>query len=156
MTTELVPRKTLVPQVVDQDGKPVTGPALESVTQLVTQMASLANLARIRKAVERQSEVMEEVSAGHMRPFPLTIEGSDIWLWQVKDDDVVGKICYTASIVNDGPDSCYAALNDLREGFHEIKSGESMDFDFKKPRIERFFFKSTDGGTAALRVVLEY
>ena len=102
----------------------------------------------------RMEQQMEKISVGRMRPFPKTITGDTIERWEVIDD--VGRKCNSATIYNDGPESVYIALNDIRDGFQEIKEGESLDFSFKHPVIEMFFFKSTSGGTASLRIPLEY
>lgn len=152
---ELIIPKFL-PEVVDETGEKITGPQLETVTSLVTQMAQLAQLARIRRTLEKQEAQMEKVPVGRMRPYALTIEGSDIWRMEVKSPKYVGRPCNSATVLNNGPDSVFVCLNDIRDGFQEVLSGESLDFDFRSPKIERFFFKSTAGGTANLRIPLEY
>ena len=97
---------------------------------------------------------MEKIPEGRMRPFPRTITGDTIEMWKVIED--VGQKCSSATVYNDGPDEIYICLNDIRDGFQEVKQGESLDFSFKHPVIERFFFKSTVNGTANLRIPLEY
>jgi len=151
---ELVPVGKFIPEVVDEDGYKIVGPELEAVAQLVTQMAQVAQLARIRKAVETQASQMERISEGRLRPFEKTITGSTIERWEVIDD--VGRKCNSGTVYNDGDDSVWVCLNDIRDGFEEIKKDENLDFSFKHPVIERFFFKSTSGGTANLRIPLEY
>lgn len=152
---ELVPvEKSIIPQVVDDEGKRIVGPELEAVTQLVTQMAQVAQLARIRKTLERQEAQMEKIPEGVMRPFIKTITGDTIEMWKVTKD--VGQKCNSGTIYNDGPDSAWVCLNDIRDGFQEVKEGESLDFSFKHPVIERFFFYSTADGEASLRIPLEY
>jgi len=152
---ELVPvEKSIIPQVVDDEGKRIVGPELEAVTQLVTQMAQVAQLARIRKTLERQEAQMEKIPEGRMRPFEKTITGNAIEMWKVIDD--VGQKCNSGTVYNDGPNEVWVCLNDIRDGFQEIKEGESLDFSFKHPVIERFFFYSTADGEAVLRIPLEY
>jgi len=152
---ELVPtERKLLPEVVDESGKKITGPELEAVTGMVTQLAQVAQLARIRKTLERQEAQMEKIPVGKMRPFPKTITGDTIERWEVIDD--VGQKCSSGTVYNDGPQSCWVALNDRRDGFQEVKEGESLDFSFKHPVIERFFFYSTADGEASLRIPLEY
>lgn len=97
---------------------------------------------------------MEKIPEGRMRPFEKTITGDSVQRWEVIDD--VGRKCSSATVYSDGPDSCWVCLNDIRDGFQEIKPGESLDFSFKHPVIERFFFKCTSDGTANLRIPLEY
>lgn len=152
---ELVPvQKKFTPAIVDEEGNKIVGPELESVTQLVTQMAQVAQLARIRKTLERQEAQMEKIPEGRLRPFEKTVTGDTIERWEVIDD--VGQKCSSGTVYNDGPQSCWIALNDIRDGFQEVKEGESLDFSFKHPVIERFFFYSTAAGTASLRIPLEY
>ena len=97
---------------------------------------------------------MEKIPEGRMRPFEKTITGDTVERWEVIDD--VGRKCSSATVYNDGPDSCWVALKEIRDGFQEVKQGESLDFSFKHPIIERFFFKSTSDGAANLRIPLEY
>ena len=97
---------------------------------------------------------MEKIPIGKMKPYTKTITGDAIDRWEVFDD--VGRKCTSATVYNDGPASCWIALGDLRDGFQEVKEGESLDFSFKHPVIERFFFKSVSGGEANLRIPLEY
>lgn len=155
-SNDLVPveKGKFIPEVVDEEGNKVVGPELEAVTQLVTQFSQLAQLARIRKAVERQADQMEKIPEGRMRPFPKTVTGSEIERWEVIDD--VGRKCNSGTVYNDGPNSAWVCLNDIRDGFQEVKEGESLDFSFKHPVIERFFYYSTGSGTANLRIPLEY
>jgi len=154
-SNELVPvQKKFTPTIVDSEGNKVVGPEMEAVTGLVTQMAQVAQLARIRKTLEKQESQMERIPQGVMRPFEKTVTGDTIERWEVIDD--VGQKCSSGTVYNDGPDSCWVALNDIRDGFQEIKEGESLDFSFKHPVIERFFWYSTADGTANLRIPLEY
>ncbi|MBU0777951.1 hypothetical protein KKF82_06815 [Patescibacteria group bacterium] len=152
---ELVPvQKKLTPKIVDEEGNKIVGPEMEAVTGMVTQMAQLAQLARMRKSMERQEAQMEKVPVGKMRPFEKLITGDTIERWEVIDD--IGQKCTSGTVYNDGPDSCWIALNDIRDGFQEVKEGESLDFSFKHPVIERFFWYTTADGTANLRIPLEY
>ena len=152
---ELVPTKgKFIPEVVDEDGYKIVGPELEAVTQLVTQFAQIAQLARIRKTLERQEAQMEKIPEGRLRPFEKTVTGSTIERWEVIDD--VGQKCSSGTVYNDGPDSAWVCLNDIRDGFQEVKEGESLDFSFKHPVIARFFYYSTADGEASLRIPLEY
>ena len=149
---ELVPSR--LPEVVDEGGRKVLRP---DILQMVTQLASLAQLARVRKAVESIEDQMERAPVGRMRPYERTISGSEIERWEVKSERWVGRPCTSATIYNDGPDSAWVCLNDIRDGFQEVKEGESIDFDFHgNALIERFFFYSTFDGTANLRIPLEY
>jgi len=111
----------------------------------------MMGIGRLTSKMESQ---MEKIPEGRMRPFPRTITGDTIERWEVIDD--VGRKCSSATMYNDGPDSVWICLNDIRDGFQEVEKGESLDFSFKHPVIERFFFKSTSDGEASLRIPLEY
>jgi len=110
----------------------------------------------IGSLIQKMESQQERIPQGRMRPFTKSITGDTVEVWEVYEEDVVGRPCTSASIYSDGPDSVWVALEDLRDGFQEIKEGESLDFSFKHPIIKRFFFKSTAGGTASLRIALEY
>jgi hypothetical protein len=110
----------------------------------------------IGSLIQKMEAQQERIPQGRMRPFTKSITGDTVEVWEVYEEDVVGRPCTSASIYSDGPDSVWVALEDLRDGFQEIKEGESLDFSFKHPIIKRFFFKSTAGGTANLRIALEY
>lgn len=118
---------------------------LEDLGELIKALGSLTL---------KMEQQMEKIPEGRMRPFEKSITGNTVEMWEVIDD--VGRKCNSATVYNDGPNEVYICLNDIRDGFQEIKEGESLDFSFKHPVIERFFFKSTSDGTANLRIPLEY
>ncbi len=112
----------------------------------------MMTIGRLTAQMEAQ---MERKPVGRMRPFPKTIIGDTVVVWNVVDD--VGQKCTSATIYNDGDDEVYVCLNDIRDGYQEVKKNESLPFDFHgNPLIERFFFKSIAGGEASLRIPLEY
>lgn len=152
----LKPRRIWPPAAREKPG-PVSPDVLQTI--LLDEIAGrLEDLGEITKAlgslVLRMENQMEKVPEGRMRPFEKTITGDTVEMWKVIDD--VGRKCSSATVYNDGPNEVYICLNDIRDGFQEIKEGESLDFSFKHPVIERFFFKSTSDGTANLRIPLEY
>jgi hypothetical protein len=105
--------------------------------------------------IQKMESQMDKAPAGKMRPFEKTITSDTPELWKVIED--VGRPCTCATIYNDGPDSVWVALNDQRDGFQEIKEGESLDFDYHgHPLIKRFFFYTTADGEANLRIPVEY
>ena len=109
----------------------------------------------IGKLTAKMEAQMERAPVGRMRPLKKTVTGDSIVMWEAIGG--VGRKCTCATIYNDGPDSVYVCLNDLRDGFQEVKEDESLPFDFHgNPLIERFFFKSTSDGEASLRIPLEY
>lgn len=142
-------------------GMPEPGPVDMGVMQtiLLDEIAGrMEELGEIMMAIgsltARMESQMEKIPEGRMRPFEKTITGDTVVMWKVIDD--VGRQCSSATVYNDGPNEVYICLNDIRDGFQEVKEGESLDFSFKHPVIGRFFFKSTSGGTANLRIPLEY
>jgi len=138
------------------------GPVSPDVLQVIylDEIAGrLEELGELTKAlgylVQRMEAQMEKAPVGVMRPFDKTITGDTIVRWDLIDD--VGRPCTMATIYNDGDDDVYVCLNDLRDGFQKVKKSESLPFDFHgNALIQRFFFKSTAGGEAALRIPLEY
>ena len=139
----------------------IPGPVSPDVLQTIylDEIAGrLEDLGELLKALGsltlRMEQQMEKIPVGRMRPFEKPITGDTVERWEVIDD--VGRKCSSATVYNDGPNEVYICLGDLRDGFQEIKQGESLDFSFKHPVIERFFFKSTSDGEANLRIPLEY
>lgn len=143
-------------------GMPEPGPVDMGVLQTVLldeiagRMEELGDIMiAIGKLTARMESQMEKAPVGAMRPFEKTITGDTIERWEILDD--VGRPCTCATVYNDGDDDCYVCLNDLRDGFQRLEVNESLPFDFHgHPLISRFFFKSVAGGSASLRIPLEY
>lgn len=109
----------------------------------------------IGKLNAKMESQMDKAPVGVMRPFEKTITGDTITEWRASDD--VGQKCTCATIYSDGPDDVWVCLNDSINGFQRLEANESLPFDFHgNPLIERFFFKSVAGGTANLRIPVEY
>jgi hypothetical protein len=70
---ELIPHKTLLPRVEDEDGNKLEGPEMERVLGKVTEFAQLAQLAHIRMAAERP-----QVQG---RTYPLILNVTDVPQW---------------------------------------------------------------------------
>lgn len=131
-----LPARIEVPQtlaVTDDKGNPLAGPELEGVLKVVTQMAQVAQLARINRNLEReQSEgktdtrtltatsVVQAIDLVQAWPFAPWIEGL---------------------FINRGPGICYVSVNDDRE-FRTMLIGETDDRDHSKSdrRIEKFYY----------------
>jgi hypothetical protein len=143
---------------------PRPGPLSPDVLQVIYldeiagRMEELQDLIAVFKnLVMTMQRQMEKAPVGRMRPYEKTITGNEIVRWEIKDADVVGRPCTCATIYNDGPDAVWVCLNELRDGFQKVDVDETLPFDFHgNALIERFFFKSTSGGTANLRIPLEY
>lgn len=161
-TLPAIPEETL-PKVrpILPPGREKPGPVSPDVLQTIYldeiagRLEELGELTRaLGSLVLRMENQMEKIPQGRMRPFEKAITGNTIERWDVIED--VGRECNSATVYNDGPDSVWVCLNDIRDGFQEVKESESLDFDFKHPVIRMFFFKSTTEGTANLRIPLEY
>ena len=143
-------KKSVIPEVVDETGRKITGPEMEAVTGLVTQLAQVAQLARIRKALER------EQFEGRVDTMTLSATDSQAVL------DLLDRWPYsplvTAYITNDGPKyDVLIAINDPYR-WMTIKNSETRTIDHTKAkrRIERIYYKCNSGETASVRVEGEY
>lgn len=157
------PPSEILPKIreIFPPGKEKPGPLSPDVLQTILldeitgRLEELGDLTKaMGQLVFKMETEMEKVPQGRMRPFAKSITGDAIDRWEVIDD--IGFRCTSATVYNDGPNDVYVCLNEIRDGFQEIKEGESLDFDFHSPKIFRFFFKSTATGTANLRIPLEY
>jgi hypothetical protein len=142
-------------------GMPEPGPVDMGVLQTILLDEIAGRLDELGEAamaigglIQKMEGQQEKIPIGKMKPYTKTITGDTIERWEIIDD--VGWKCTSATVYNDGPDSCYICLGDLRDNFAEVKEGESLDFSFKHPVIERFFLKSSADGEASIRIILEY
>lgn len=141
--------KTFIPEVVDETGKKIVGPELEAVTQLVTQLASLAQLARIRKSLEKE-EFEGKID-------DRTLNAND----QLQYIDLIKRHpntpWATAFCLNDGPNSVYITINDVYPTT-PIRIAEGASFDYIKAdrRVEVLYYWCDPGNTASVRVKGKY
>lgn len=140
---ELIPSEKIVPEVVDESGKKVIRP---DILQMVTQLASLGQLARIRKSLEKED------FEGKLDPRTLDATDELQWLDLVQDHPF--KPWVSAYFVNNGDDSVYIMINDSREKRHKINKNETLTLDHSHAdeRIERIFYVCDAGETASVRV----
>jgi len=149
MNEKAIVPKPILPEIVDETGKAVTGPEMEAVTGLVTQFAQLAQLAKIRKSLEK------EEFEGKVDTVTLSVTSEQACL------NLLGRWHYTALItaffVNDGPDTAHIAINEPY-AWLEIKINETRTVDRTKAdrRIERIYHKCDAGETASVRIEGEY
>lgn len=133
-------------KVVDEEGREIIRP---DVITAITQLASLAQLSKIRKSLEKE----EYQGAQDSR----TLSATDVY--QVVDlvRNFPSIPWATASFVNDGPDTVYIGIN--RQARPAILlDGEDYKADFTKAdrRIELIFYWCDAGETASVRVVGKY
>jgi len=143
--------QVFTPEVVDERGNKVVGPELEKVTGLVTEFAQLAQLARMRKSLERehvQGKVDERtLSATDHLQYIDTVNDHPHVPWA------------TAFFANDGPDPVYIVVNgDIMEGVPPLNKNDSDNFNFTKAdrRIEIVYYWCDAGKSASVRVRAKY
>ena len=141
-----------VPQVLDDKGNPIVGPALDAVLNRVSSFAMLANMAKIRKAVERPQfqGIVDEITLVCSQTETVTdilnrplVKNSPPWI--------------AATFFNDGPNTAYVGINS-RTNFFTIKVGESHPTDFARAdvRIHTLYYWCDPGNTASVRAKGKY
>lgn len=147
---ELIPtEQKFIPQVIDESGRKIVGPELEMVAGLVTQMAQLAQLAKIRKSLER------EHFEGKADPRMLSVSDKIEYDNLIKDTPWTPWV--TAYFYNDGPNTAYISINNTWD-WQELRISEDLLFDFLKAdkRIELIYYKCDPGETASIRAIGKY
>lgn len=157
------------PKLTPAKGSGAVSPdALQTI--LLDEIAGrLADLTEIQKALGaltlKMEKEMQKVAQGRMIPFTMTIPTPDrniglklagdyLW-WNFQD--FTGVPAVSATFFNDGPSSVFVCMNDIRDGFQELLNGEHLHFDYAgHPVIKQFFLKVNTGGTANLRIPLEF
>jgi hypothetical protein len=127
--------------------------------ELCGRMADLNDLtATLTSLVTKQEAEMQKAPAvGVMQPYTETVtvtqDNPEKW-------EVVGHIGQDASyaiVDNRGANSVWVCLNDLRNGFKEVRKKESIKFDYRGHSvIHRFFFYVAAGASTAIEITLEY
>jgi len=123
---------------------------LEELTDLI------ATLTALTAKMEREQE--KAPAEGRMRPFTETITATqdNPEKWSVSSH-ILRDACSYAIVDNRGDNSVWVCLNDLRDGFKEIRKNESIKFDYVGHSwIERFFFYVSAGASANIEITLEY
>jgi hypothetical protein len=149
MTKELS-KPTFIPEVVDERGNKIVGPELEAVTGLVTQMAQLAQLAKIRKSLEREhfeGKVVEETLAASSSPH----------VWQLLREYPYVALATVYFKNDDDSNPVYISINNAYDWKKVDPQGEySVDFLKADRRVELIYYKCDAGGTASVRVAGKY
>ena len=143
-TLPALPAK-IVPEVVDETGKKVLRP---DILQMVTQMAQLAQLARIRKSLEKEHFEGKKDSR--------TLNATDQLQWIDLIDHFPNKPWATASFFNDGPNRAYISFDAL--DWTPLNRGDRFPPDFTKAdeRIGLIYYICDPGNTASVRAVGKY
>jgi hypothetical protein len=126
--------------------------------ELCGRMADLNDLtATLTRLVAKQEAEMEKAPEGVMRPFAETVTATqdDPEKWEVATH--IGQDASYAIVDNRGDNSVWVCLNDLRDGFKEVRKNESIKFDYRGHGvIHRFFFYVAAGASTAIEITLEY
>lgn len=139
----------LMPKVVDQDGHPVAGPDLEAVLRLVSGMAQVGQLARIRLALERRQftgrVVEKELSCTEEHQALALLEEEPFASWK------------TVVFFNDGPNDAYISINEGSAPF-TVKRGESHPIDLTDADhpLHTIYYWCSSGNTATVRAQGKY
>jgi len=139
-------KQLAVPQVrVIEDGKEVVRP---DVIQAITQLATLGQLTKIRRSLER------EEFEGELDPRPLA--ATDV-VQSLELDEYPNVPWATATLVNDGPNPVFVAINNLAKPT-TLNMNERVTLDFTKGdrRIEFVYYWCGPGNTASVRAVGKY
>jgi hypothetical protein len=149
MGSELVPMRRNLPEIVDEDGHRVEGPDMDEVIKLLTGIAQNAQLARIRRALERRQ------IQGHKVTTILQVTDQLKWL------DLLQQAPYVpwakATFVNYGPNPVYLAVNDYYDFTRLLQWTElPLDYTEADQRIEYIGYKCDPGAAASIQVVATY
>lgn len=133
-------------KIVDDQGREIVRP---DVIAAVTQLASLAQLARIRKSLER------EHIEGHQYFETLDASAIPHVIDLIREEPYCALA--TVSFFNDGPDAVHISINE-RHGSSTLEDGEQHSADYTKAdrRVELIYYWCDTGETASVRVVGKY
>lgn len=148
--TTLAQQGVTMPRIrVIEDGKETVGELDVGLITMVTQLAELGQLNKIRKSLQREQFQGKLLS--------VTLSATD----EYKALDLTKQYPFTpwatATFVNDGDDTAYVAINNQRP-YHELKKGESIPADFTKADVRIYFIEyyCDSGETATIRVLGKY
>ena len=140
---------SFIPEVFDEKGQKVTGPEMEAVLKTVTNLAQTAQLARIRKSLEREHIEGEVVG--------ITLDATDERQVVELLNEAPGIPWATVFFRNTGPDDVNIAVNDAFKSFTLIKNeGTSIDLTKADKRVEKIYYWCAPSETATLRVRGKY
>jgi len=142
----VTPRELNLPvKVVDDEGKEIVRP---DVLQAVVQLASLGQLARIRKSIEKEEFEGKKDSR--------TLNATDQLQWIDLINRFPNKPWATASFINDSPNRVYISFDAL--DWTPLNRGDRFLPDFTKAdeRIGLIYYICDPGNTASVRAVGKY
>lgn len=145
---ELVPTEKSLPEVVDETGKKIVRP---DILQVVTQMAQLGQLAKIRKSLEK--EEFEGVEDQRWLNATDRLQ----WIGLIKRYPNTPWI--SAFFTNYGPDLVRIAINETYDEFELlINETVTVDRSHADERIRRIYYicPVNPGDTARVKVIGAY
>lgn len=149
--TDVVPSGGgFLPEIVDDKGNKVVGPQLEAVTDLVTRMAQLAQLAKIRQATEKQNfqgieDPRNAIVATPTQQYVDLINGEPYQPW------------ISAFFENNGPNDVFIAINDHRKPFRLVPNAtRTVDHAYGDKKIEIIYYQCNAGETATFDIMGQY
>ncbi len=134
---------------VVENGKETVGELDVGLIAMVTDLAQLGQLSRIRKSLER------EQFEGKLLSKDLLATDAQQSLDLTKSDPFTPWV--TATFKNDGPDAVFLAINNQRP-YHQLNKGDSLPADFTKAKTRIFFIEyyCNSGETATVRSLGKY
>ena len=142
--------KTLVPQIVDDQGNPLEGPEMEAVLGKVTQMSQLAQLARINKNLTRIRQDLDmQVTKGMTVTKNLDAIDTQQTEWLLQVDPY--EPWATATFTNKGLDTVMVSVNN-GQYFKSLVVNQIWEIDFKQSeqRLWRIDYYCAKGEKATL------
>lgn len=159
----------LQPEVRDDSGKPLVGPDLDAVLKRVAEMAQVAQLARIRKAIEQgQANQVKELGSirrslkrqefqGITEELTLSCTSQVSWVGIDIGNVRLQAPWITVSFVNDGPNDAFISVNRQSYPFTiKIHDVYPIDFSRADQRLEEIYYYCAAGETASVRAVGKY
>ena len=148
MTGELVQR-TIIPEVVDDSGRPVVGPELDAVLKRMTDLAQLAQLAKIRKILEKQE------FEGKTDPRTLAVTDQAQYVDLIRDYPNTAWV--KANFINQGANTIFLIINTDPVPVPILATGKvELDYQMADKRISLFSYWCSSGLASTLQAVGKY
>jgi hypothetical protein len=145
MTQDII-KKVFTPEVVDDSGTPLVGPAMDAALKQATELAQLAQLAHIRIALERQN------FQGKHDPWKLNVNDQVQHLDTTNNEDNAPWI--SAFIVNRSKVAVRVQVNETTQRWMILGPFETriIDRSHAEERINYINYQCDTGLTGTLEV----
>ncbi len=136
-------------RVVDESGRETVGELDVGMINMVTQLAQLGQMNKIRKSLEREQFQGKLLS--------ITFSATDEYQATDLTKEEPFQPWVTAAFANKGPNSVYLAINHQRP-YHKLDSGDTLPADFTKADVRIYFLEyyCDTGETATIRALGKY